>query len=206
MISLMPRLYNLLAYSKQEKRGYKRANALLIPLAGYAMLAFGFCMASIATHAAQPRASLEIRADSFELDSKRNVLVTSGNVEAVQEDIRLTGPYGLYDQAKQRIEFTRGVEVVRGALRLTSKKAVADALTKRIVLSEDVRFFYQNIEGQAEKGSYDMEQQLVTFWGNPSVRQGEDRLTGDKILFDSKTGKVTTSGKARVLLSVDRFQ
>jgi lipopolysaccharide transport protein LptA len=156
--------------------------------------------------AAPQRASLEIQADSFELDSKRNILITSGNVEAVQEDIRLKGPYGLYDQTHQRIEFTRGVEVSRGALRLTSTQAVADGLSKRILLNGNVRFYYQDIEGQAEKGSYDMRNQTLVFWVNPIVRQGADQLTGDKIVFDSKTGKVTTSGKARVLLSVDRFQ
>jgi len=152
------------------------------------------------------REDLEIHADTFELDSKRNILITSGNVDAIQGDIRLKGPYGLYDQAKQRIDFTRGVDVYRGDLRLTADQAVADGGTQKIQLTGNVRFYYQDIEGHAENGAYDIAAQTLVFFGNPIVRQGQDQLTGDKILFDSKTGKVTTSGKARILLSVDRFQ
>jgi len=172
------------------------------------LLAFSifFLSATSFLCAGPQRESLEIHADTFELDSKRNVLITSGNVDAVQGDIRLKGPYGLYDQAKQRIDFTRGVEVFRGDLRLTADQAIADGGSQSIQLKGNVHFYYQDIDGQAENGAYDIEGKTLAFWGKPIVRQGKDQLTGDKILFDSKTGKVTTSGKARILLSVDRFQ
>jgi lipopolysaccharide transport protein LptA len=163
-------------------------------------------MLALPVYADSKRAALEINADTFELDSKRNILITSGNVDAVQGDIRLKGPYGLYNQASQRIDFTRGVEVQRGDLRLTADQATADGLAQRIVLKGKVRFFYQDISGQSDNGSYDIAEKTLVFWGDPVVKQGNDQLTGDKILFDSKTGKVTTSGKARILLSVDRFQ
>ncbi len=171
-------------------------------------LAFVLLMAFCPTFlcALSQRQALEIKADTFELDSKRNILITSGNVDAVQGDIQLKGPYGLYDQGQQRIDFTRGVSVYRGDLKITADQAVADGSTQRILLTGNVRFYYQNIDGQADNGSYDSENQTLVFWGSPIVRQGEDQLTGDKILFNSKTGKVTTSGKARILLSADRFQ
>lgn len=170
----------------------------------YVILGVTLCCLSVM--AAPSSSPLDIEADVFELDSKRNILVTSGNVQAVQGDIVLRGPYGLYNQGAQRIEFTRGVEVVRDKLRLTADQAVADAKAKRISLSGRVRLYYQGIEGESEKGAYEVSSKTVVFWGNPVVRQGQDQLTGEKIVFDSVTGRVITSGKARVKLSADRFQ
>ncbi len=150
--------------------------------------------------------SVHIDSDQFELDGVTNKVLATGHVVVTQRDIVLKSPRALYDKAKQTIELLDGIELIHNELRLTCDSATAFGQQDKVEAIGHVHYTYRDIIGDADKAVYDMTKQTIVLTGSPVTRQGEDQLVAETVIVDLKRKKVTTQGKAKVKLSVDKLK
>lgn len=149
--------------------------------------------------------SISIDAASFEVDGKQNILMASGNVVVKHGDVTLYGNVGTYFQNIQKIVLSGKVSVVRERMTLSCDQAIAYGVEDRIEVTGNVVFVRGDINGRSGTGVYDRKSQTVLLSGDPKVWQNRDELTGKTILVDIRRSKVTTSGGAKAVFSVDKF-
>jgi lipopolysaccharide transport protein LptA len=149
---------------------------------------------------------IDIEADLFELDGKKNLVIASGNVIVTQRDIKIIGKRARFDQDKNRIRLVGGVTLKRGKMSLVCDQIVALGNKDIIEAQGHVKFTFSGIRGTAGFAKYDMLKQLVELKGQPRAWQGQDEISGKMISVDLEKGKIRTFGKAKVTFSVDRFK
>jgi len=147
-------------------------------------LAIGFALSAALIAGAQHLAAQAIAghnsnapvnyaADRIELQDKQNRVVLSGNVDIIQEDLRLkaartTVAYTDAGDLKiQRIDATGGVTVTRRDERATGNVAV-----------------------------YDFNSKIITMVGNVALRRGTDTLNGGRLVIDLNTGISSVDGRS----------
>jgi lipopolysaccharide transport protein LptA len=149
---------------------------------------------------------ININADMFEVDAKANIVVASGNVVVKQKDVTLYGKKALYNQKKQLIKVIDGVRMVRGDMLLTCNQANADGANDIIKALGNVYFTFSNIKGTAENAKYNLKTQTILLLGKPHAWKGKDEIFGETIYIDLKEEKITTRGKAKVIISEETLQ
>jgi lipopolysaccharide export system protein LptA len=119
--------------------------------------------------------SIVVRSDSFEIDNTRHVVIFTGNVEAVRDDININC---------QKIELyyenlAGDDEPEKGRSRVLEIIA-----TDQVVLSRP-----DGGTATAEKAVYYQNEEKVVLTGKPVIKQGADFMEGSKITLFLKEGK-----------------
>jgi lipopolysaccharide export system protein LptA len=134
--------------------------------------------------------SIVVRSDSFEIDNTLHVLIFTGNVEAVKDDININC---------QRIELHYeniggDDDLEKGRFRVLEIIA-----TEQVVLSRP-----DGGTATAEKAVYYQNDEKVILTGKPVVKHGADFVEGSKITLFLKEGKSLVEGskdsKAKAVL------
>src|SRR5210317_2156296 len=107
----------------------------------------------------QKKATTKITSDRLDFDYKRMVAVFSGNVVAVDPEVRIT----------------------------TDKLTMAfgdDQQIKLVTCSGKVRVSYQDKKASADKAVYQARKGEVELLGNAKLTRGSDTVIGDRIVFN----------------------
>jgi len=130
--------------------------------------------------------SIVVRSDSFEIDNTRHVVIFTGNVEAVSDDINI-------DCQKIELYYENLAgddEPEKGRFRVLEIIA-----TEQVVISRT-----DGGTATAEKAVYYQNDEKVVLTGKPVVKQGADFVEGSKITLFLKEGKSLVEGKAKAVL------
>ena len=98
------------------------------------------------------------------------------------------------------------IQIEKGVMKLSCDSVTAYGKEEIIEAVGGVHFNYLRIKGESDFATFDRKSQVVVLTGNPKAWQNQDMLTGKSITIDLKREKVTTLGKARVVLSLDTLQ
>ena len=119
---------------------------------------------------------IEISADSLEVKQDENIAIFTGNVDALQGDIRL--------RASQLTVHYRSGE---------GGEAGVNAIS-RIDASGSVFITSGRETAQGEAGVYDVENSLITLIQNVVLTRGENVIRGDRLVLDLATGQTRVDG------------
>lgn len=127
--------------------------------------------------------SIEVTADNLTVDQTSGATEFSGNVLAVQGELRITA-------AALRLEYAPGAQA--GTQRIA-----------RIVASGDVTMVTPDeaIEGQTIV--YSLESQTLELTGNVLLVQGTNMLSGERFVADLRTGAGSMSGRVRTIIRME---
>lgn len=136
----------------------------------------GSCVTAAPASAGEGGQAVQVTAQRLEADNAAGTVRFIGDVVAVQGDTTIRAEELLLVQAREgrpgeRIEAYRGVRIEQGGRVATGNKAVYDKALGQVVLT-----------------------------GSPQVRQGDDLVQGDEIVFflDSERSIVRSKGNERV--------
>ncbi|MEL6237295.1 MAG: LptA/OstA family protein [Pseudomonadota bacterium] len=124
----------------------------------------------IASH--NTRAPVSVDAGRIDVQERENRVAFSGNVIVTQADLKVRAPRMLLNYVDeeslelQRITATGGVSIVRGGERATGTSAV-----------------------------YDFNRRIITLAGDVRLDQGENSLSGGRLVIDLDTGLWSVDGK-----------
>ncbi len=145
-------------------------------LAGALLAALGLPAWALSTDRDQP---IEIEADRAEADDSRRVTVYQGNVILDQGTLRITGD-------TVTIYFDESGE-----------------LTKLVSIGRPARF-RQLPDGESEyrraraqRMEYYAKQDLIVLLGKAAYGQGKDRITAERIVYDSRRSRIKADSAAR---------
>lgn len=119
------------------------------------------------------KAPFDLSAERFEVRDKDGVSLFSGNVIAIQGDLKLVA-----DRAR--------AFYARTAKTLTVRRVDAQGAVKLTSPSETV---------SAAWGIYDLESRVVTLGGDVVLTRGEDVIRGQRLELNLKTGVTTLDGR-----------
>ncbi len=153
----------------------------------------GAAVAGLALYAAAPHASpgwaqsnplsgldtdepIEISADSLEVKQDQNVAVFTGNVDAIQGDIR-------FRANRLTVHYRSGEDGEAGG-----------NVIRRIDASGSVFVTSGRETAQGESGVYDVENNLITLARNVVLTRGENVIRGDRLVLDLVTGQSRVDG------------
>ncbi len=119
---------------------------------------------------------IEISADSLEVKQDENIAIFTGNVDALQGDIRL--------RASQLTVHYRSGE---------GGEAGVNAIS-RIDASGSVFITSGRETAQGETGVYDVENSLITLIQNVVLTRGENVIRGNRLVLDLVTGQTRVDG------------
>ncbi len=129
--------------------------------------------------------SIELAADSVDVDEGRGTSVYKGNVDLRQGSMRLladTVTVKQQDRQPNRI-------IAVGSVRFTQKNANG-----------------QVVEARAKKAEYAVNSETLELTGNASLTQGGDTMKSDRIIYDRVQHKVragaAAEGKQRVRITI----
>ncbi|NQY75383.1 MAG: hypothetical protein HRT90_11610 [Candidatus Margulisbacteria bacterium] len=145
-------------------------------------------------------------ADLFELDGKINSISASGNVVVSDMDIVITGKKATYTQNNSVITLRGNVILSKDKLHLTCEEARAFEIEERVEAIGKVQFNYGDIQGKSNKAVYFEKEKLIELSGSPVVTRGSDTLRGELIAVYLDGGKIVTSGKTKVIFSVENLE
>lgn len=157
------------------------------PVAGF-VVAVACSIALQAVAAAQDVSSLkkhnvkqpiDISADSLEVKTKDNTAVFQGNVEAVQDDLKLMA------------------ERLTVYYRTSNKADTADdkpAAITRIDASGDVKLSSASEAVSSNWGVYDLDTRIITLGGAVVLSRGNTTIRGDRLQLDLETGLTRIEG------------
>ena len=150
--------------------------------------------------------NIEITADVFEFDGEKELIIASGNVTVLQEEVRIYSPFARFDREKKKIWLGGGVKLVRKGFVMTCQEILAYGRDFLIEAKGKVSLNYKLIKGRSDQLKFNVKKNELYLEGNPVVKKGMDVLKGDRILIDLDYGKIKSIGQAKVIFSVDQFQ
>lgn len=117
---------------------------------------------------------IDVQADSSEFDEKSGVQILSGNVQITQGSMRIKAD-----------RITVGIELGK--------------LSTITGTGSPIIFEQENEEGELVSGrcdaiEYNAKEASLTLIGNASLKQPNQELSGNRIVFDSRTQKVRADG------------
>lgn len=150
--------------------------------------------------------NIQISADVFELDGQKNLICASGNVFVTQQNIKISGRTALYNQAKNSVQISDHVRLEKDHLTVLCDRLVANGTANTIQAFGNIQLSFTDATGQAETAFYDLTKNLITLSGKPLLQRRKDSLTGDQIIIDLKTERITTKGQAKAIFTEDNWQ
>ena len=131
---------------------------------------------------------IEINADSLEVQQDKQVAIFTGNVDAVQGDVRLKA-----DQLKVWYRQEKGEKPAAAAGAATPAGAIVriDAIGRVFVSSPTQT-------AQGDVGVYDVDSRVITLTGKVVVTQEQNVVRGDRLVMDLNSGQAKMDGQGRV--------
>lgn len=125
---------------------------------------------------ADPRAPVEVTADTLAVDQTTGEATFSGNVVIGQGDLRLA------------------------AAEVTVVYSEATGQIARMRASGGVTFVTATEAAEAEAADYDLESGLLTLSGEVLLTQGQNALSSDRMIVDLSAGTARMEGRVRTVL------
>lgn len=150
------------------------------------LIVFSFLLITTTPHAEISEAQKAVDSQAIRITSERmeaieskGSVVFTGNVVAIKEKMTI---------------HTERLEVFYKKNRDGEKKLI------QIIASGNVKIKEGNRTGAAEKAVYDKPREIITLSGNASVREGQNRIQGDKITLyiNEDRSVVESSGHKKV--------
>jgi len=123
------------------------------------VLLAAFLLSGVVLAGPQKQTSTKITSDRLDFDYKRMVAVFSGNVVAVDPEVKITTD-------KLTMAFGEGQEV------------------KLVTANGKVRIWYQDKTASADKAVYQSKKGEIELLGNAKLTRGGDTVNGDRIVFN----------------------
>jgi lipopolysaccharide export system protein LptA len=121
---------------------------------------------------------IEITADSLEVQQDKQVAIFSGNVDAVQGDIRLKA-----DQL--RVHYREGGDGSR------AQGGEPSSQIRRIDAVGNVFVSSPEETGKGDRGTYDVERRVIVLEGQVVLTSGKNILRGNRATMNLDTGRST---------------
>ena len=142
---------------------------------------------TIAAHAQSPVTTnhdssqpIEITADQLEVQQEKQLATFSGNVQAIQGDIRLQA-------ASLQVSY-------RAADDNSGSNADAQGAISRIIAKGNVFFSSPGQTAKGDSGVYDVDASLITFEGNVVLTREDNVIKGNRLVLNLATGTSKVSG------------
>ena len=116
---------------------------------------------------------IEIEADSLEAEQSARLAVFSGNVKALQGQLRLSAD-------KLQVYYGGGA-------------GVSEAEISRIDAEGRVFFSTNRETAQGDRGTYDVENGIITLTGAVVLTRGDDVIRGRRVVLNLTTGRSTVN-------------
>jgi lipopolysaccharide transport protein LptA len=123
------------------------------------------------------RSPITFEAQIFELSSTQNLFIAHGNPRVTWQEANLFSDSASYFQTEQKM-----------------------------ALDGNVKINYKDILAWGNSASYLTEKQNVILSGDARAEQGDNKLSGDKVLVSLKENKISVLGKSRVVISGEKIK
>jgi len=121
---------------------------------------------------------VEVTADALEVQQEKEVAIFSGNVLAVQGDLKI--------KADKMLVYYRGQQ----------KEKNSENAVSRIVCIGNVFVTSRTETAKGKQGLFDVDNNLISLTGNVVLTNGKNVVKGDKLVYNITTGqsKLTSGG------------
>jgi lipopolysaccharide export system protein LptA len=127
--------------------------------------------------------AIEVTADSLEVDQTSGASVFSGNVLAVQGDMRIEAQY-------LRLDYAAGAQP--GARRIDSMTASGG-----VIMATPAEAI------EAREAVYSLSTQVLEMTGDVVLVQGPNMLSGERFVVDLRSGNGRMIGRVRTIIRMD---
>ncbi|OGC36297.1 hypothetical protein A2311_01375 [candidate division WOR-1 bacterium RIFOXYB2_FULL_48_7] len=121
-------------------------------------------------------APITLEAESFLINSRQGLFTAQGNPVVSWLEARITAGQAIYHQADKRLTF-----------------------------KDHVTINYKDISASGDTADYYTLQQKIVLSGQAQAQQGDNHLTGNKIMVLLKENKISVLGKSRVIISEEEL-
>jgi lipopolysaccharide export system protein LptA len=170
---------------------------VLRPALAALLLALGLAAAAAQTKPpapggkAQREQPIEINADTLEVQQDKQVAIFTGNVDAVQGELRLKA-----DQLK--VWYRQGEKGEKGEKAAAAGAATPAGAIVRIDAIGRVFVSSPTQTAQGDVGVYDVDSRVITLTGRVVVTQEQNVVRGDRLVMNLDSGQAKMDGQGRV--------
>lgn len=141
---------------------------------------------------------ITITASVLEILGEQQLFQAIDNVVVFQKNVIIKGDRGLYKKLTEEVIITRNVSISHGDLTFECSKVTGYGNKDLIVAEGGITLKFKDIFGKSKKATYDIQKNYIELEGSPFIVQGENRITGKRMIIDFTTGKIKTIGSANI--------
>ena len=120
------------------------------------------------------------------------------SVEAKEAPVEISADHLLVEEKDRRATYSGHVELRQDDLRVNADKIVvhgsAGTVQKVVASGKPVRLQQQQRRGTADELVYDPQSETIVLTGNASLSQGQDAISGQRVLYNLKTQRIEVEG------------
>lgn len=125
---------------------------------------------------------IEVTSDALEVQQQQNMAIFTGNVVAIQQDVRLKAD-------KMTIYYTSSEEKKADAQAAENKQTV-----KKIDVEGNVFLATPEETASGTRGDYDVQGEEIHLYENVVLTRGANTLKGNQLTYNFATGKSVVTG------------
>lgn len=131
---------------------------------------------------------IEITSDQLQVEQQQNIAIFSGNVVAIQKDVRLKSD-------KMTVYYTGGEEKKSDAPQNNTQAPAAPKQSiKKIEVEGNVFLSTPEETASGARGNYDVVGEEIHLFDNVVLTHGENTLTGNQLTYNFASGHSTITG------------
>jgi lipopolysaccharide transport protein LptA len=149
---------------------------------------------------------ISVKAQAFQVDQKKKVLVATGSVTIQQADIILKGKKAHYSSDKSEVTVEGDVSLRQKKLFLTCEHLTHHIDEGKIVVNEAVKFQSDSIKAEAGQAEYFINSKQMILSKNPKAWQNQDEVAGTTLTLDLINNRFTSTGRSKLRLSAETLE
>ena len=173
---------------------------------GWRLALVGLAITSLLFTPLWADSDIEIQAERFEMDALKQELNAIGHVKVARGTMDLYGSKAVYNKTSKRLDIEGPITLKSQKFNLTCDSLTADGVKNSVTARGNVKFTFDKITGKSDLALYDIGAETVTLTGSPKAWQGNDFISGEKILVLIAQNKLVTLGNTKLVFSEERLR
>lgn len=133
------------------------------------------------------KSPIEITSDALEVQQKENTATFSGNVVAIQNDVRLKSD-------RMIVYYTSAEEKQKSKPANAAGSAFTNQSVKKIDVEGNVFLATPEETASGARGDYNVEGQEIHLYDNVVLTRGQNTLKGNQLTYNFETGRSVVTG------------
>lgn len=151
------------------------------------------------------KGNIEIEADKLVSDVGLRVVELQGSPRGWIGKTEIRASQIDLHRVSHTLDAKGPISILRDRAKLIADSLHFDEVAQGGRVKGNVRFELDNISAHSEEAEYNLPKQVITFTGQPNAVQGENRISGDKIIISIKDRRVSVAGKGKATIQEENL-